>query len=62
MFLKIMSIKFRAVSRDIQKSMGMVTSVVEESIIGHRIIKIFGGKETRKNTFSSANEFNREKT
>lgn len=61
MFLKIMSIKFRAVSRDIQKSMGMVTSVVEESIIGHRIIKIFGGKEQEKNTFSSANEFNREK-
>ncbi len=61
MFLKIMSVKFRAVSRDIQKSMGMVTNVVEESIIGHRIIKIFGGKEQEKNTFSSANEFNREK-
>jgi len=60
-FLKIMSTKFRAVSRDIQKSMGMVTSVVEESIIGHRIIKIFGGKEQEKNTFSSANEYNREK-
>ncbi|MEL0257817.1 MAG: lipid A export permease/ATP-binding protein MsbA [Gammaproteobacteria bacterium] len=60
-FLKIMSVKFRAVSRDIQKSMGMVTSVVEESIIGHRIIKIFGGKEQEKNTFSSANEYNREK-
>ncbi len=60
-FLKIMSIKFRAVSRDIQKSMGMVTNVVEESIIGHRIIKIFGGREQEKNTFSSANEYNREK-
>ena len=28
--------------------MGMVTNVVEESIIGHRIIKIFGGKEQEK--------------
>ena len=60
-FLKIMSTKFRAVSRDIQKSMGMITNVVEESIIGHRIIKIFGGKEQEKNTFSSTNEYNREK-
>jgi len=39
----------------------MITSVVEESIIGHRIIKIFGGKEQENNTFSSANEYNREK-
>ena len=32
-FLKIMSIKFRIISRDIQKSMGDITNVVEESII-----------------------------
>ncbi len=32
-FLKIMSIKFRYISRDIQKSMGEITNVVEESII-----------------------------
>ncbi len=60
-FLKIMSIKFRAVSRDIQKSMGTITNIVEESIIGHRIIKIFGGKNYEKDTFSSANAFNRER-
>ena len=60
-FLKIMSIKFRAVSKDIQKSMGTITNIVEESIIGHRIIKIFGGKNYEKDTFSSANAFNRER-
>ena len=38
-----MSVKFRSLSRDIQRSMGNITNIVEESIIGHRIIKIFGG-------------------
>ena len=48
-FLKIMSIKFRSISRDIQKSMGEITNVVEESIIGHRLIKIFGGHKYETN-------------
>ena len=60
-FLKIMSVKFRSLSRDIQRSMGTITNIVEESIIGHRIIKIFGGKNYEKNTFSSANAYNRER-
>lgn len=60
-FLKIMSIKFRSLSRDIQRSMGTITNIVEESIIGHRIIKIFGGKDYEKNTFNSANAYNRER-
>ena len=61
LFLKIMSVKFRSLSRDIQKSMGTITNIVEESIIGHRIIKIFGGKDYEKNTFNSANAYNRER-
>ena len=60
-FLKIMSIKFRSLSHDIQKSMGNITNIVEESIIGHRIIKIFGGKVYEENTFKYANTYNREK-
>ena len=60
-FLKIMSVKFRSLSRDIQRSMGTITNIVEESIIGHRIIKIFGGKDYEKNTFNSANAYNRER-
>jgi len=61
LFLKIMSIKFRSLSHDIQKSMGNITNIVEESIIGHRIIKIFGGKVYEENTFKCANMYNREK-
>ena len=60
-FLKIMSVKFRSLSRDIQRSMGTITNIVEESIIGHRIIKIFGGKNYETNTFNSANAYNRER-
>ena len=45
LFLKIMSVRFRAISKDIQNSMGQITNIVEESIIGHRIVKIFGGKK-----------------
>ena len=60
-FLKIMSVKFRSLSHDIQRSMGTITNIVEESIIGHRIIKIFGGKDYEKNTFNTANAYNRER-
>ena len=60
-FLKVMSVKFRSLSRDIQSSMGSITNIVEESIIGHRIIKIFGGKSYEENTFNSANAYNRER-
>ena len=60
-FLKIMSIKFRIISRDIQKSMGEITNVVEESIIGHRLIKIFGGHKYETNIFDSVNKNNRER-
>ena len=60
-FLKIMSVKFRSISRDIQKSMGEITNVVEESIIGHRIIKIFGGKSQETKNFEYANSNNRER-
>ena len=60
-FLKIMSIKFRSISHDIQKSMGEITNVVEESIIGHRLIKIFGGHKYEINIFDSVNKSNRER-
>ena len=60
-FLKIMSIKFRGISRDIQKSMGEITNVVEESIIGHRLVKIFGGHRYETNAFDNVNKNNRER-
>ena len=61
LFLKIMSSKFRTISRDIQKSMGQLTNAVEESIIGHRVIKIFGGQEHETKNFHDVNTNNRRK-
>ena len=61
LFLKIMSLKFRSISRDIQQSMGQLTNNVEESIIGHRVIKLFGGQEYETKNFYSVNENNRKK-
>ncbi|MEC9206266.1 MAG: lipid A export permease/ATP-binding protein MsbA [Pseudomonadota bacterium] len=58
-FVKFMSTKFRDVSKDIQKSMGFITHVVEELIQGHRVVKIFGGEKSEKKSFESVNENNR---
>lgn len=61
LFLKYMSVRFRSISKDIQNSMGQITNIVEESIIGHRIVKIFGGKSQESNSFKDANSYNRKK-
>ncbi|MBS83018.1 MAG: lipid A export permease/ATP-binding protein MsbA [Gammaproteobacteria bacterium] len=60
-FVKIMSSKFRDISRDIQKSMGFITNVVQELIEGHRVVKIFGGESSEKKSFENVNENNRSK-
>ena len=45
----------------LQKSMGEITNVVEESIIGHRLVKIFEGHKYETNLFDSVNKNNRER-
>jgi len=47
---------FRKYSTRMQKSVGKITHIVEESIIGHRIVKIFGGQQYEINKFEQANE------
>ena len=39
-----------------QKSVGKITHIVEESVIGHRIVKIFGGQQYEIDKFEHANE------
>lgn len=51
--------QFRAVSRNIQDSMGDVSHVIQEAVDGSRVIKIFGGQATEENHFEMANESNR---
>ena len=58
-FIKLMSVKFRDTSKNIQDSMGYITNVVEELIAGHRVVKIFGGEQSEKNSFEIVNENNK---
>ena len=47
---------FRKLSKNMQKSVGSITHIVEESIVGHRIVKIFGGQQYEIDKFDYANE------
>lgn len=47
---------FRKFGTRMQKSVGRITHVVEESIIGHRIVKIFGGQRYEIDKFERVNE------
>ncbi len=60
-FIKIMSVKFRDTSKNIQDSMGFITNVVEELIAGHRVVKIFGGENSEKKSFSYVNNNNKDR-
>ena len=51
--------KFRKISRRIQKSMGNISHVVEETIEGHRVVKVFGGQQYERDRFEEINERNR---
>ncbi|MCK5396084.1 MAG: lipid A export permease/ATP-binding protein MsbA [Gammaproteobacteria bacterium] len=51
--------RFRMISRNIQVSMGDVSRVIEESIKGQLVVKIFGGRDYEERQFSSVNDLNR---
>ena len=46
---------FRKFSTRMQQSVGKITHIVEESVVGHRIVKIFGGQEYEIHKFEHAN-------
>lgn len=48
--------RFRQISRKIQTQMGDVTHVIEETVGGHRVIKIFGGTGYEWKRFANVNE------
>jgi len=51
--------RFRKISVNIQDSMGSVSRVIEESIKGQLVVKIFGGREYEESHFSAVNDLNR---
>jgi len=54
----MMSKAFRRYSTRIQASMGDATRVTEQALSGHRIVKIFGGKEYEQRQFDEINRRN----
>lgn len=60
--IRISSRRFRKVSRNIQSSMGAVTHVVEESVKGYKVVKMFGGREYESNKFHHVAKRNRQQS
>lgn len=50
--------RFRKISQRIQGSMGDITHVASESIIGYRVVRTFGGEEYEKARFQKVNDRN----
>ena len=51
--------RLRLINRNIQKSMGAITSIAEETINGHQVVKIFSGQQYEKSRYQKAVEYSR---
>jgi ATP-binding cassette, subfamily B, bacterial MsbA len=49
--VRLLSVRLRKASREVQKAMGYITQVVDEAIGGHKVVKLFGGQEYEKRRF-----------
>jgi len=59
-YLKKMTPKLRSSGKHVQQTMGEMTQVVEESVSGQRMVKIFGGAEYEFQRFAKAAGKNRQ--
>jgi subfamily B ATP-binding cassette protein MsbA len=53
--VRLFSRRLRIVSRSAQRSMGLITHVLEETIGAHKVVKIFGGEQYESQRFAAAN-------
>ena len=60
LIVTLVSRRFRAISKRIQKSMGSITHVLEESVQGQRVVKIYGGEKYEQERFEENNNRNRQ--
>jgi subfamily B ATP-binding cassette protein MsbA len=51
--VRVISIKLRNSSREVQQQMGDMTQVIQETIEGHRVVKLFGGQEYEQQRFDA---------
>ena len=49
--VRLISGRLRSSSRDVQRSMGDVTQVLQEAIEGHKVVKLFGGRQYEAKRF-----------
>jgi len=56
----MISRRFRAISKRIQRSMGSITHVLEEAVQAQRVVKIFGGQAYELERFNKNNNSNRQ--
>ncbi|MGE4071932.1 MAG: lipid A export permease/ATP-binding protein MsbA [Lysobacterales bacterium] len=57
--VRLVSKRYRAISRRIQTSVADVTQIGQDVILGEREIKIYGGQQDEAERFSKVNEHNR---
>jgi subfamily B ATP-binding cassette protein MsbA len=52
----VISRRFRKISHRIQDSMGNVSHVTEEAVVGHQVVKVFQGQDAETRRFGAVNE------
>lgn len=58
--MKYISNRIRMISNNIQKTVGTVTHVAEETIEGYKVVRTFGGEQYELSKFESVTEANRQ--
>ncbi len=59
LIVSLFSGRLREMSRSLQNSMGDITHVLDETLDGHKVVKIFGGQDYERQRFHEANNSNR---
>ncbi|MHB9118108.1 MAG: lipid A export permease/ATP-binding protein MsbA [Burkholderiales bacterium] len=59
LIVKLFSARLRIMSRSLQDSMGEITHVLDETLGGHKVVKIFGGQDYENRRFRQATNRNR---
>ena len=56
LLISVISKRFRKISHRIQDSMGDVSHVTEEAVVGHKVVKVFQGQQSERERFSQVND------
>ena len=54
--VRVLSVRLRNSSREVQQAMGYITQVIEEAIGAHKVVKLFGGQEYEKRRFGEESD------